>query len=129
MILTLKMTLIPIADISYHQYKFGFEELCSRTMKFIIKISHSQLNGQEFSELSELEELHLSQNYLEKLPDGLFLHMKMLKKLFLFNNNLECLGSNMLEGLNNLSSLLVNNNLLRSIEGSTFSHVPNLLKL
>jgi Leucine-rich repeat (LRR) protein len=53
----------------------------------------------------------------------------MLKKLFLFNNNLEHLGSNMLEGLNNLSSLLVNNNLLRSIDGSTFSHVPDLSKL
>lgn len=91
--------------------------------------SHPQLDGQEFSQLSELEELHLSQNYLEKLPDGLFFHTKMLKKLFLFNNNLENLGSNMLEGLDNLSSLLVNNNLLRSIEGSAFSHVPNLLKL
>jgi Leucine-rich repeat (LRR) protein len=91
--------------------------------------SHLQLHGQEFSNLTELEELHLSQNYLEKLPDGLFLHMNMLKKLFLFSNNLEYLGSNTLEGLDNLSALLINNNLLRSFSDSAFFHVSNLLKL
>jgi Leucine-rich repeat (LRR) protein len=91
--------------------------------------SQLQLDGQEFSNLIELEELHLNQNYLEKLPDGLFLHINTLKKLFLFSNNLEYLGSNTFEGLVNLSALLINNNLLRSFSDSTFSPVSNLLKL
>jgi len=91
--------------------------------------SQLQLDGQEFSNLIKLEELHLNHNYLEKLPDGLFLHINILKKLFLFSNNLEYLGSNTLKGLVNLSTLLINNNLLRSFSDSTFSPVSNLRKL
>lgn len=109
--------------ICYHKYMFQIKVI------YYNNFSHLQLGGQEFSNLSELEELHLGQNYLEKLPDGMFLHMKMLKKLFLFNNNLERLNSKTLEGLSNLSSLLINNNLLKRIGAFIFSHVPDLIKL
>jgi hypothetical protein len=113
-----------------HNKKFGFNKrfLQDDNINYD-NFSQLQLDGQEFSNLIKLEELHLNQNYLENLPDGLFLHINMLKKLFLFSNNLEYLGSNTLKGLVNLSALLINNNLLRSFSDSTFSPVSNLQKL
>lgn len=89
----------------------------------------SQLEGNEFRWLQSLVELHLGQNALGELPNGLLSGTPRLRKLFLYNNNLEALGPEALRGPSNLTALLLNNNLLRRLASDTFAAVPRLQKL
>lgn len=89
----------------------------------------AQLNGNEFTDLVALNELHLGQNYLDFIPERTFKNLASLKKLYLFSNNIQKLDVDSFYGLKNLSSLFLNNNILKIIDYKLFEPIRNLRKL
>jgi Leucine Rich Repeat. len=90
---------------------------------------HFQLNGDEFSQLTSLKELHLGQNYIETIPAGSFANLQSLEKLFLYSNNIQELHAGTFAGLTNLTALFLNNNLLRYLDTKAFEPMLHLKKL
>ncbi|XP_055009265.1 leucine-rich repeat and transmembrane domain-containing protein 2 [Boleophthalmus pectinirostris] len=65
----------------------------------------SALGTSAFANLSSLEELDLSNNYLDNLPGGLFRDMSNLTRLTLHNNSLTGMDRELFQGLGGLQSL------------------------
>ncbi|XP_024861417.2 leucine-rich repeat and transmembrane domain-containing protein 2 [Kryptolebias marmoratus] len=63
------------------------------------------LGASAFANLSSLEELDLSNNYLDNLPAGLFRDMSNLTRLTLHNNSLTVMDRDLFQGLGGLQSL------------------------
>lgn len=73
------------------------------------------LGTSAFANLSSLEELDLSNNYLDNLPGGLFRDMTNLTRLTLHNNSLTVMDRELFQGLGGLQSLDVSLNGLSSV--------------
>ncbi|XP_035474572.1 leucine-rich repeat and transmembrane domain-containing protein 2 [Scophthalmus maximus] len=65
----------------------------------------ASLGASAFANLSFLEELDLSNNYLDNLPAGLFRDMSNLTRLTLHNNSLTAMDRELFQGLGGLQSL------------------------
>ncbi|XP_072311308.1 leucine-rich repeat and transmembrane domain-containing protein 2 [Eucyclogobius newberryi] len=65
----------------------------------------SALGTSAFANISSLEELDLSNNYLDNLPGGLFRDMSNLTRLTLHNNSLTGMDRELFQGLGGLQSL------------------------
>uniref|UniRef100_A0A3P9JG38 Leucine-rich repeats and transmembrane domains 2a n=1 Tax=Oryzias latipes TaxID=8090 RepID=A0A3P9JG38_ORYLA len=65
----------------------------------------ASLDAYAFANLSSLEELDLSNNYLDNLPGGLFRDMSNLTRLTLHNNSLTVMDRELFQGLGSLQSL------------------------
>ncbi|KAF6718648.1 Leucine-rich repeat and transmembrane domain-containing protein 2 [Oryzias melastigma] len=65
----------------------------------------ASLEASAFANLSSLEELDLSNNYLDNLPGGLFRDMSNLTRLTLHNNSLTVMDRELFQGLGSLQSL------------------------
>lgn len=57
------------------------------------------IHSNAFRSLTKVFELHLSQNFLEEIPENLFAEMGRLKKLMLFSNDFRYLHSHCFVGL------------------------------
>ncbi|CAL1569044.1 unnamed protein product [Knipowitschia caucasica] len=75
----------------------------------------SVLGTSAFANLSSLEELDLSNNYLDNLPGGLFQDMSNLTRLTLHNNSLTAMDRELFQGLGGLQSLDLSLNGLSSV--------------
>ncbi|XP_028304183.1 leucine-rich repeat and transmembrane domain-containing protein 2 [Gouania willdenowi] len=75
----------------------------------------SSLGATALANLSTLEELDLSNNYLDNLPGGLFRDMSNLTRLTLHNNSLTVTDRDLFQGLGGLQSLDLSLNGLSSI--------------
>ncbi|KAM3859224.1 leucine-rich repeat and transmembrane domain-containing protein 2-like [Diretmus argenteus] len=75
----------------------------------------SLLGATAFANLSSLEVLDLSNNYLDNLPAGLFRDMSNLTRLTLHNNSLTGMDRDLFQGLGNLQSLDLSLNGLSSV--------------
>ncbi|XP_037316253.2 leucine-rich repeat and transmembrane domain-containing protein 2 [Pungitius pungitius] len=73
------------------------------------------LGASAFANLSSLEELDLSNNYLDNLPAGLFRDMSNLTRLTLHNNSLTVMDRDLFQGLGGLQSLDLSLNGLSSV--------------
>ncbi|XP_054480418.1 leucine-rich repeat and transmembrane domain-containing protein 2 [Anoplopoma fimbria] len=73
------------------------------------------LGASAFANLSTLEELDLSNNYLDNLPAGLFRDMSNLTRLTLHNNSLTVMDRDLFQGLGGLQSLDLSLNGLSSV--------------
>ncbi|XP_029317837.1 leucine-rich repeat and transmembrane domain-containing protein 2 [Cottoperca gobio] len=73
------------------------------------------LGASAFANLSSLEELDLSNNYLDNLPAGLFRDMSNLTRLTLHNNSLTVMDRELFQGLGGLQSLDLSLNGLSSV--------------
>ncbi|XP_056157942.1 leucine-rich repeat and transmembrane domain-containing protein 2-like, partial [Lampris incognitus] len=75
----------------------------------------SSLGATAFANLSSLEVLDLSNNYLDNLPAGLFRDMSNLTRLTLHNNSLTSLDRDLFQGLGGLQSLDLSLNGISSV--------------
>ncbi|XP_054656538.1 leucine-rich repeat and transmembrane domain-containing protein 2 isoform X2 [Dunckerocampus dactyliophorus] len=75
----------------------------------------ASLGASALANLSSLEELDLSNNYLDNLPVGLFRDMINLTKLTLYNNSLTVMDKDLFQGLGGLQSLDLSLNGLASV--------------
>lgn len=75
----------------------------------------SSLGTSAFANLSSLEELDLSNNYLDNLPGGLFRDMSNLTRLTLHNNSLTTTDRELFQGLGGLQTLDLSLNGLSSV--------------
>nr|XP_057933916.1 leucine-rich repeat and transmembrane domain-containing protein 2 isoform X2 [Doryrhamphus excisus] len=75
----------------------------------------ASLGASALANLSSLEELDLSNNYLDNLPSGLFRDMINLTKLTLHNNSLTVMDKDLFQGLGGLQSLDLSLNGLASV--------------
>ncbi|KAF7652624.1 hypothetical protein LDENG_00094110 [Lucifuga dentata] len=75
----------------------------------------SSLGAAAFANLSSLEMLDLSNNYLDNLPPGLFRDMSNLTTLTLHNNSLTVMDRDLFQGLGGLQSLDLSLNGLSSV--------------
>lgn len=75
----------------------------------------SFLGTSAFANLSSLEELDLSNNYLDNLPGGLFRDMSNLTRLTLHNNSLTAMDRELFQGLGGLQTLDLSLNGLSSV--------------
>ncbi|XP_030004935.1 leucine-rich repeat and transmembrane domain-containing protein 2 [Sphaeramia orbicularis] len=75
----------------------------------------ASLGASAFANLSSLEELDLSNNYLDNLPGGLFRDMSNLTRLTLHNNSLTVMDRELFQGLGGLQSLDLSLNGLSSV--------------
>nr|XP_036214823.1 peroxidasin homolog isoform X4 [Bactrocera oleae]XP_036214824.1 peroxidasin homolog isoform X4 [Bactrocera oleae] len=89
----------------------------------------SKIDGNAFSDLKNLRELLLGQNYLSDIPDGLFNNVNSLISLNLFSNNLTTIESSDFQGLVILEKLMLNNNILKKMEDDVFTPMGKLEKL
>lgn len=80
-----------------------------------------------FVGLDNLEELDLSYNYLETIPEAVG-SLPKLKKLILLGNNIMYLKNNSFQGLNNLQDLNLNVNEISKIDPDAFCGLENSLK-
>ncbi|KAM8909895.1 leucine-rich repeat and transmembrane domain-containing protein 2 isoform 1-T3 [Spinachia spinachia] len=75
----------------------------------------ASLGASAFANLSSLEELDLSNNYLDHLPGGLFRDMSNLTRLTLHNNSLTAMDRDLFQGLGGLQRLDLSLNGLSSV--------------
>uniref|UniRef100_A0A0V0J6I3 EGF-like domain-containing protein n=1 Tax=Schistocephalus solidus TaxID=70667 RepID=A0A0V0J6I3_SCHSO len=88
-----------------------------------------RLEKANFDELPGLTQLVLSQNEIEEIEDGAFENLSNLQYLDLSSNWLTCLSANTFSGLGQLKSLLLSNNRIQRIAPESFDLKPNLQKL
>ncbi|KAM4615556.1 leucine-rich repeat and transmembrane domain-containing protein 2 [Polymixia lowei] len=86
----------------------------------------SSLGATAFANLSSLEVLDLSNNYLDNLPAGLFRDMSNLTRLTLHNNSLTGLDRDLFQGLGSLQSLDLSLNGLSSVPLGLLDEVQGL---
>ena len=82
-----------------------------------------------FSGLTSLQELYLGNNELESLPEGIFSGLTSLQELYFFNNHLESLPEGLFSGLTSLQRLYLHNNELASLPVGLFSGLTSLKRL
>ena len=87
------------------------------------------LSPDNFVDLNQLVELHLSHNHLTELVSGVFFHMTGLLHLDLSFNRVRHLHSSTFLNLKRLAFLNLNGNPLASINASTFKTLSNLKHL
>ncbi|KAM8883326.1 leucine-rich repeat and transmembrane domain-containing protein 2 [Synchiropus picturatus] len=87
------------------------------------------LMASTFANMSALEELDLSNNYLDHLPAGLFREMSNLTKLSLHNNSLTGTDPNLFQGLVALQSLDLSVNGLSSVPLGLLDELQSLRRL
>uniref|UniRef100_A0A2M4BH46 Putative membrane glycoprotein lig-1 n=2 Tax=Anopheles marajoara TaxID=58244 RepID=A0A2M4BH46_9DIPT len=75
-----------------------------------------------FTSSGQLQELHLSYNGLEELPQGVFDSLRVLGAVLLNSNRLKRLPAGLFSYNRNLYSVLITNNVLTRIEDSTFTY-------
>uniref|UniRef100_A0A670XMW9 TIR domain-containing protein n=1 Tax=Pseudonaja textilis TaxID=8673 RepID=A0A670XMW9_PSETE len=74
----------------------------------------------------DLSSLNISQNNINKIEDGAFIHTSHLEFLNLSVNQLQFLSSSMFDGLMNLTTLLLARNKISKINPSAFANLENL---
>ena len=82
-----------------------------------------------FDGLSNLDVLHLHNNNLSSLPEGVFDGLSNLRDLWLLENNLSSLPEGVFDGLSNLDHLHLHNNNLSSLPEGVFDGLSNLWSL
>ena len=83
----------------------------------------------DFSDLSNLQNLWLYENDLQTLPDRLFSDLSDLQILSLYRNNLRTLPDNVFSNLSDLQILSLNNNRLNNLPDGAFSGLSSLQTL
>ena len=92
--------------------------------------SISTLKADDFSGLTNLEELNLSRNpRLTTLPDDVFSGLNALEELYLDYNELRTLDAGAFSGLTALKKLYLNGNKLGSLPANIFSNLSALTTL
>ncbi|XP_055081582.1 leucine-rich repeat and transmembrane domain-containing protein 2 [Periophthalmus magnuspinnatus] len=86
----------------------------------------SALGTSAFANLSSLEEMDLSNNYLDNLPGGLFRDMSNLTRLTLHNNSLTGLYRELFQGLGGLQSLDLSLNGLSTVPLGVLDELQSL---
>ncbi|XP_078619855.1 uncharacterized protein LOC144886906 isoform X2 [Branchiostoma floridae x Branchiostoma japonicum] len=87
------------------------------------------LSDADFSHLTSLERLHLSNNDIRVLPAGVFSHLTRLKWLDLDNNDIRVLPAGVFSHLTSLEWLALYNNDIRVLPAGVFSHLTSLVWL
>ncbi|KAL7065511.1 hypothetical protein AAHC03_04868 [Spirometra sp. Aus1] len=88
-----------------------------------------RLQKSSFEELPRLRQLFLPQNEIEEVEDGAFENLSKLQYLDMSGNWLTCLSANAFSGLEQLKTLILSNNRIRRILPELFDRKPNLQKL
>ncbi|KAM6962295.1 leucine-rich repeat and transmembrane domain-containing protein 2 [Tautogolabrus adspersus] len=84
------------------------------------------LGASAFANLSSLEEMDISNNYLDNLPAGLFRDMSNLTRLTLHNNSLTGMDRELFQGLGGLQSLDLSLNGLSSVPLGVLDELQSL---
>ena len=84
------------------------------------------LRENDFSGLSSLQYLWLSNNSLRSFPEGVFSGLGSLKRLSLSGNSLDALPERVFQGLNSLQGLDLERNQLRSLSEGIFGGLGGL---
>jgi len=84
------------------------------------------IDADAFSNLIELQELNLSDTYIEFIDKTVFLNLINLKKLTLCRNRLESIEENCFSNLHNLEYLNLSDNRLRSLSAKSLVGLDNL---
>ncbi|XP_035698643.1 leucine-rich repeat-containing protein 15-like [Branchiostoma floridae] len=79
-----------------------------------------------FSNLPELQELHLQKNQLTYILSGTFSDLPKLKQLSLFSNKIRHIEPGAFENLPKLQRLILYGNRILNIQKGTFSNLPQL---
>ncbi|XP_070610962.1 leucine-rich repeat and transmembrane domain-containing protein 2 [Erythrolamprus reginae] len=86
----------------------------------------STLSEQAFSNLSALQRLDLSNNFLDQLPENVFRDLVNLTELQLRNNSIRSLDKDLLQNTNLLHQLDLSINGLAQIPSGIFDDLPSL---
>ncbi|XP_069131239.1 leucine-rich repeats and immunoglobulin-like domains protein 3 [Argopecten irradians] len=87
----------------------------------------SKVTPTAFLGLDQVEELDLSYNYLESVPEAI-MSMKRLKKLVLYDNNIDIVSGHSFRGLSHLSEIDMSLNMMTNIEDDAFEGLEDSLK-
>ena len=94
-----------------------------------IYLNHQEFNciGEDpFSEVSNVQILHLHNNQLTSIDEYVFSELRNLQKLYLNNNQLSSIDANAFSGLTNVNELHLHNNQLTSIDADVFKGLTNV---
>ena len=100
-----------------------------RTLKIYHNGNLRIIDNDVFSNLIELEELHIAQSFIEFIDKTLFSNLVNLKKLTLCDNIIESIDKNSFSNLHNLEYLDLRFNRLRSLLAESFFGLDNLKDL
>ena len=70
---------------------------------------------------TEVTELYLRENYLNKISSEVLKNLSHLKTLEILNNNLEYIPTNTFQDFNNLEKLILNKNKIRTLSKDMFT--------
>ncbi|KAM7355682.1 uncharacterized protein ACRADG_001667 isoform 2-T2 [Cochliomyia hominivorax] len=102
------------------------------TTAAIIDLSHNQIkeiNKNDFSHRTKLQEINLNYNAIEKLDQEVFLDLPRLQRLKLSNNLLTEIQPDTFAGASDLSLLDLSNNSIVLKQGESFLNQPSLVEL
>ena len=103
-----------------------FSGLSSLTLLILSNTALTSLPAGVFSGLSSLEFLRLDRNRLTSLPEGVFSGLSSLERLHLHHNALTSLPAGVFSGLISLGDLRLRNNALTSLPSGVFSGLSRL---
>ncbi|KAG8266645.1 insulin-like growth factor-binding protein complex acid labile subunit [Homalodisca vitripennis] len=89
----------------------------------------SQISNTTFDGLKQLKVLSLRGNFLEDLPDRLFVLLHLLEELDLGKNRITRIDSAAFDGLQSLRVLYLDDNLLKVVPTPTFPYLSSLAEL
>ncbi|XP_008108669.2 leucine-rich repeat and transmembrane domain-containing protein 2 [Anolis carolinensis] len=93
---------------------------------FFLNNQLSTLSGQDFANLSALQRLDLSNNFLDQLPENVFRDLVNLTELQLRNNSIRSLDKDILQNTVLLRQLDLSINGLAQIPSGIFDDLPSL---
>ena len=106
-----------------------FSDLSNLKRLYIHSNKLKRIDSITFKGLSKLEILWLNHNELTEIDENLFSDLSNLKVLFLNHNKLARIDSISFKGLKNLKKLWLSDNEITEIGGNAFSNLSNLIEL
>ena len=107
----------------------AFSDLKQLDFLHLSNNSIDSLDKKLFSGLFRLENLYLNRNRLKNLDANIFSDLKSLKRLWLSGNQLEILDAKSFVGLENLNELNLSNNKLSHFDVRILDNLPGIKKI
>ena len=106
-----------------------FSNLSGLTVLWLTDNDIRSVDANLFSGLTALEEVYLGDNRLSTLPDNLLSNLPALKKISVRENNISTLPANLFSNPSRLKEFYLTHNNLSSVNAATFSGLTALEKL
>nr|WNA22120.1 Toll-like receptor 5 [Altica viridicyanea]WNA22121.1 Toll-like receptor 6 [Altica viridicyanea] len=108
------------------------QKLDDDILEFLPNLVNFDLDHSDIADISRfkfppsLKVLHLTQNSISDIPDGIFQHLSKLYQLHLWNNRIKRIKRNAFIGLKSLISLELSINQIEDIEEDSFAELEDL---